>query len=91
MTRWQAIPRVRHSKFSNVLGQPGNTAHREFATRYAIRQLKIPPSSFPVEAEMFYQVRETPPLGEPPRDPLKPPVHMTMATYRFPSMAEVMP
>jgi hypothetical protein len=91
LSRWKAIPRVRHSKFTSVLGQPTSTAHREFATRYAIRQLKIPPSSFPVEAEFVYQIRETPPLGEPPRDPLKPPVTQVLATYRFPSMAEVMP
>jgi hypothetical protein len=88
---WRGIPRVRHSKFTSVCGQSGNTAHREFATRYAIRQLKIPASSFPVEAELLVQVRETPPPGEPPRDPLKPPVPQTLATYRFPSMAEVQP
>lgn len=88
---WQAIPRVRHSKFSSVCGQPGNTAHREFATRYAVRQLKIPPSSFPVEAELNYQVVETPPPGASPRDPLRPPVPSSLATYRFPSMAEVTP
>lgn len=88
---WRGIPRVRHSKFTSVCGLPQNTAHREFATRYAIRQLKIPASSFPVEAEFLYQVKETPPLGEPPRDPLRPPVPMTLATFRFPSIREVQP
>ena len=88
---WQAIPRVRHSKFSSVCGQPGNTAHREFAVRYAIRQLKIPASSFPVEAEILYQVRETPPPGDPARDPMKPPIPQTLQSYRFPTIAEVTP
>lgn len=87
---WKAVPRVRHSKFSNILGQTSNTAHREFATRYAIRQLKIPPTSFPVEAEMIYQVQMAPPLGE-ARDPMKPPIPQTIGTYRFPTMAEVTP
>jgi hypothetical protein len=90
-TVWQGIPRVRHSKFTSVCGQINNTAHREFATRYAIRQLKIPATSFPVEAELVYQVRETPPPGDPPRDPMKPPIPQILATYRFPSMAEVQP
>ncbi len=88
---WRGIPRVRHSKFTSVCGQVNSTAHREFATRYAIRQLKIPATSFPVEAELVYQVKETPPLGEPLRDPLKPPIPQTLSTYRFPSMAEVQP
>jgi hypothetical protein len=88
---WTGIPRVRHSKFTSVCGVLNNTAHREFATRHAIRQLKIPASSFPVEAELVYQVLETPPPGEPARDPMKPPVPQTLATYRYPSMAEVKP
>jgi hypothetical protein len=87
---WEGIPRVRHSKFTSVCGLAHNTAHREFATRYAIRRLKIPASAFPVEAEFLYQVKETAPLGE-PRDPLKPPIPLTLSTYRFPSIAEVQP
>jgi hypothetical protein len=90
-TVWQAIPRVRHSKFTSNCGTPTNVAHREFAVRHAIRQLKIPADAFPVEAELLYQVRETPPLGEPARDPMKPPVPQTLQTYRYPSMAEVQP
>jgi hypothetical protein len=88
---WSGIPKVRHSKFTSVCGVAGNTAHREFATRYAIRQLKIPAISFPVEAELVYQIKETPPLGDPPRDPLKPPTTQILSSYRFPSLAEVTP
>jgi hypothetical protein len=90
-TVWEAIPRVRHSKFTSNCGQPIHSAYREFAVRYAIRQLKIPPDAFPVDAELFYQVRETPPLGDPPRDPSKPPIPQSLSTYRYPSMAEVNP
>ena len=64
---------------------------REFAVRHAIRQLKIPATAFPVEADMLYQVRETPPLGDPPADPMKPPVPQILQTYRFPTLAEVTP
>ena len=88
---WRAIPRVRHSKFSSNCGVATNVAHREFAVRHAIRQLKIPASAFPVEAELIYQVQETSPPGDPPRDPMKPPVPQTLQTYRYPSMAEVQP
>ena len=88
---WRAIPRVRHSKFTSNCGQEINSAHREFAVRYAIRQLKIPADAFPVDAEFVYQVRETPPPVAGPRDPMKAPVPQTLKTYRFPSMAEVMP
>jgi hypothetical protein len=90
-TVWQAFPRVRHSKFTSNCGQPIHVAYREFAVRHAIRQLQIPANAFPVEAELFYQVRETPPLGDPPRDPLKPPTPQSLQTYRYPSMTEVSP
>jgi hypothetical protein len=88
---WRAIPRVRHSKFTSNCGLETNVSYREFAVRYAIRQLKIPADAFPVNAELFYQVRETPPPGDPPRDPMKPPIPQSLQTYRYPSMAEVQP
>ena len=66
---WRAIPRVRHSKFASNCGVADNVAIREFAVRHAIRQLAIPAEAFPVEAELLYQVRETPPPGEPPARP----------------------
>ena len=90
-TIWQAIPRVRHSKFASNIGSERNIAIREYSVRNAIRQLKIPTDAFPVTAELYYLVTETPPLGGPPRDPLKPPTHETLQTYRFPNLAEVMP
>ena len=88
---WRAIPRVRFSKFTSNCGVAANVAYREFAVHHAIRQLKIPPTSFPVDAELFYMIRETPPPGDPPRDPMKPPVPQSLQSYRFPSMAEVQP
>ncbi len=88
---WEAIPRVRHSKFTSNCGDPDRKAYREFVVRHAIRQLKIPPDSFPINAELFYLVVETPPLGAPPRDPMKPPTPQLLEMYRYPSMAEVSP
>ena len=71
---WRAIPRVRHSKFASNCGVASNVVIREFAVRHAIRQLAIPADAYPVEAELLYQVRETAPPGQPPADPMKPPV-----------------
>ena len=89
--RLQAVPRVRHSKFASNCSVEGNRAHREFAVRHAIRQLDIPREAFPVSAQLVYQVRETPPLGQGKPDRMKPPVARTLDTYRYPSIAEVNP
>lgn len=88
---WRGMPRVRHSKFASNCAVASNTAIREFAVRHAIRQLKIPAVAFPVEADLLFQVRETPPLGGPPLDPMRPPVPQILQTYRFPTLAEVTP
>ncbi len=88
---WEAIPKVRHSKFASNCGVAQRKELRECAVRYALRQLKIPPEAFPVEAELLYQVRETPPPGEPLRDPMKPTVPSTLQSYRFEKMVEVLP
>ncbi len=88
---WEAFPKVRHSKFTSNCGIEFHRDFREFAVRHAIRQLKIPADAFPVEAELLYLVLETPPLGEPARDPMKPPTRQTLELYRYPSMAEVSP
>ena len=88
---WQAMPRVRHSKFASNCGNPNAKALQEYAVRYAIRQLNIPADAFPVNAELYYQVTETPPLGAPARDPMLPPTQFSLRTYQFPTLAEVMP
>lgn len=88
---WKAIPRVRHSKYASNAAGENNKAIREYAVRHALRQLKLPADAFPVTVHLYYQVTETPPLGGPPRDPMKPPVTTALGTYRFPTLAEVMP
>ncbi len=86
---WRAIPRVRHSKFASNCGAADRPSHREVAAKYAARKLNIPAASYPIEAEVLYQVRETPPPGQPPRDPMKPPVPQSLQTFRFSTPAEV--
>ena len=88
---WRAIPRVRFSKFTANCTLASNVAMREFAVRHAIRQLQIPADAFPVEAHLMVQVRETPPLGDPARDPMMPPIPQLLQSYQFPALAEVMP
>jgi len=88
---WEGIPRVRHSKFTSNVALERNAILREYSVRNAIRKLAIPADAFPVTAELYYQVIETAPLGEPSRDPMKLPIVQTVQTYRFPTLAEVMP
>lgn len=91
MSIWQAMPRVRHSKYTTNNANESNVTLRECSVRHAIRSLDIPADAFPVMAELYYQVIETPPVGEPARDPMRPPTHQTLQTYRFPALAEVTP
>jgi len=88
---WKAIPRVRHSKYATNCALERNVAIREYAVRHAIRRLGIPGDAFPVTAELYCLVTETPPIDAPARDPLKPPVQQTLQTYQFPTLAEVIP
>ncbi len=85
----RAAPRVRHSKYASNLGDETCGAIRECAVRHVIRQLKIPDDAFPVQVELFHQVRETPPLCGGPVDPMKPTVPRTIKSYRFDRAEEV--
>lgn len=85
----RAAPRVRHSKYASNLGDESCSAIRECAARHVVRQLQIPEDAFPVQVELFHQVRETPPLGEGPIDPMKPTIPRTIKTYRFESVEDI--
>ncbi|WP_435021428.1 hypothetical protein TA3x_002369 [Tundrisphaera sp. TA3] len=85
----RAAPRVRHSKYASNIGDDENVAIRECAARHVIRQLHIPEDAYPVEVELYYQVRETPKLGEGPLDPMKPTVPHTLKSYRFASAEDI--
>jgi hypothetical protein len=82
----------RHSKYvSNCSYKVEFKAHREFAARHAVRQLKLPEDAFPLEVQLVYQIRPTPPPGGPLPDPMTPITPVTLDTYRFPSLREIQP
>jgi hypothetical protein len=92
LTPWQAFWHYRHSKYaSNFSLTDEFIANREFGARHAVRALRLPAEAFPVEVQLYYQVRPTPPPGGPPADPMTPPVTSPIKTYRFPTLQEVMP
>ncbi len=89
-TLWQGVPRVRHTKFSSYFANDEFAAHREFGARHVVRQLNIPREAFPVEVELQYVVRDTPPPGTVP-DPMAPTRTVPIKAYRFPTWEETHP
>ena len=55
------------------------------------KQLGLAADAFPVDVHLRYQVRLTPPPGEPPADPMLPTQPHHIASYRFPNLQEVGP
>jgi hypothetical protein len=89
---WQASLHYRHSKFvCNYSYKDEFKAHREFGARHAVRQLKLPADAFPVEVQLMFRVRPTPPPGGPLPDPMAPITPVSIDTYRFPTPQEVLP
>jgi hypothetical protein len=86
---WEGVPKYRHSKFAANLILDEFVKQREFAARHVVRQLKLPPESFPVDVRIIYQIRETPPPGSPPTDLLAPTRAMTIGAYVFSKPDEV--
>jgi hypothetical protein len=64
---------------------------REFAARHVVRQLNLPTEAFPVDVQLVFQVRQTPPPGSPPVDPMTPTVQSPLARYHFEKLSEVRP
>jgi hypothetical protein len=91
MPTFLKIVRYRHSKYAtNFAAGDEFKAHREFGARHVVRSLNLPADAFPVDVEMVFQVRVTPPLGTVP-DPMAPVVPSTIESYRFPTLEEVLP
>lgn len=88
---WQRIPRVRHSKYASYFMGDENKVNREIAACHVVRELKIPTDHFPVEMELVYRIRETPPFGKAPDDAMTPLTTLVLQAYRFPSPQEVHP
>ena len=90
-SKWQAVPRFRHSKFAMNLLVPDVQSQREVAARHAVRQLALPAEAFPVDVHLVYQVRNAPPPGSPPVDPMTPTYPHVLTHFRFDSLREVTP
>ena len=90
-SRWEGTFRFRHAKYAANMGGEESAAQREFAARHVIRQLGLPAEAFPVDVQLRYQVRLTPPPGEPPADPMTPTQPHPIESYRFPNLEEVGP
>ena len=86
----QGIPRFRHSKYAANLSADDYVFPREFAARHVVRQLHLPADAYPVEVQLVYQVRPTPPPGH-PVDLMTPTQRSPFATYHFASAKEVQP
>jgi hypothetical protein len=90
-SRLEGVLRFRHSKYAANMAGDESGAQREFAVRHAIRQLGLTADAFPVDVHLRYQVRVTPPPGEPPADPMLPTQPLHLASYHFPNLQEVGP
>ena len=86
----QGVPRVRHSKFSSYFASDEFPVLREVGARHVVRSLNLPPEVFPVEVELRFVVRETPPAGTVP-DPMAPTRILTVKQYLFPTWEEARP
>jgi hypothetical protein len=82
--------RFRQAKYASVVGLEESAANREFAARTVLRRLDIPDGAYPVEVQLLYQVRPTPPPGE-AADPDELPQLSVLDTFRFPNRSEVDP
>jgi hypothetical protein len=83
------VARFRHSKYAANLNDSFATVERELAARYVVRQLGIPESAFPVDVNLIYQLRVTPPPGGPPADPMAPTRTRAICTIHFTKPWEV--
>jgi hypothetical protein len=84
--------RFRHAKYVSVIGLENAAANREFAARTVLRRLDIPPEAYPVDVQLLYKIRPTPPPGEPAvAATADEPSDLIIATFRFPTRTEVDP
>ena len=90
-SKWRGVPRFRHSKYTVNLLLPEMEQCRRFAARHAVRQLGLPAEAFPLDVRLVYQVREAPPPGGPPADPMAPTRPHALGAFHFTGIDEVLP
>jgi hypothetical protein len=78
----------RHAKINATLTSDDSKEFREVAARHALRALGLPREAYPVDVELALKLWPTPPIGEPPLDPMTPPQTYVMQVYRFPTWEE---
>lgn len=86
----EGVTRVRHSKFAANVGEAGYPEFREIAARHVVRALELPPEVFPVDVEVQYLVKMSPPPGTVP-DPMVVPIVHPIKAFRFPTWQEARP
>jgi hypothetical protein len=84
--KWRVVPMFRHPKYT--LYMVPDEKLRGFAARHVVRQLGLPAEAFPVDVQLYYQLRRPPPLGE-LSDPMAPVEQPVLGTYRFNALDEV--
>ncbi len=88
----EAALAYRHAKFASTVGVPHMVTLREFVARSVIRAQDIPPESFPVDVQLYYNVRPIPRPDETidATTPITPTVSI-LQTYRFATREEAEP
>jgi len=91
MPWWQRVARYRQPKFTANMCSTEYARHREFSSKYAVRQLNLGAEAFPMSVSLYYHIRDTPPPGTGAADPLIAPRIEMLDRFQFASLKEVRP
>ncbi len=85
--------KYRDAKLADIMGCDDYTVHREMLARHVVREIvresDLTADDFPVEAQLLYKTRpSTAPGAEPTEEA---PSTLILKTYRFPTLAELLP
>ena len=61
---WKKLPKFRHPKFTCNLMMQEYAVQREFAARYALRQLNLPPEAYPARVSLYCRITPSPPPAQ---------------------------
>jgi hypothetical protein len=64
---------------------------RQFAGRYVLRQMGLPPEAYPARLSLYCQIKSAPPPGQAFADPLIPARLYNLANFDFVALNEVRP
>ncbi len=89
MSQWQKTLHYRLPKFVANMSNPEYVKARELVVKHAVRSLDLAADAFPVTATIYYEVRDTPPLGVGEADPMADSKTSVIDRYQFESPKEV--